>query len=84
MNSRVLVIRIFVIAIVLVLIGRLFIIQIVETKYKAAAQSNILHKIVEYPYRGMIYDRNNVLLTQNEPVFDVMVIPKELENRAAL
>lgn len=78
MNSRVLLIRIFLITIVLVLIGRLFMIQIVDTKYRAAAQSNILHKIVEYPYRGMIYDRNNRLLTQNEPVYDVMIIPKEL------
>jgi penicillin-binding protein 2 len=77
-NSRVIIIRIFVVTLLMVLMGRLFMIQIVETKYRAAAEANIVHKIVEYPYRGMIYDRNESLLTHNEPVYDVMVIPKEL------
>jgi penicillin-binding protein 2 len=79
MNSRVIIIRIFVVLIILVLISRLFYIQIIETKYREAAQANIVHRIVEYPYRGMIYDRNNTLLVHNDPVYDVMIIPTEVD-----
>jgi penicillin-binding protein 2 len=79
MRSRALIIRAFVVLTILILASRLFYIQVIETKYREAAQANILHKVVEYPYRGMVYDRNGKLLIQNDPVFDILIIPKELE-----
>ena len=79
MNPRVIIIRLFVFITVLILVTRLFYIQVIETKYRDAAQANIVHKIVEYPYRGMIYDRNGTLLVHNDPVYDVMIIPKEVD-----
>jgi penicillin-binding protein 2 len=78
MTTRVIIIRLFFIFTVLILVVRLFFIQVIETKYRAAAQSNIIHKVVEYPYRGMIYDREDHLLVHNDPTFDVMIIPKEV------
>jgi len=79
MNSRVVVIRILIIGIVAILSMRLFSIQIVNTEYKQAAENNIIHKAVKYPYRGLIYDRTGHLLVSNIPVFDIMIIPKEFE-----
>lgn len=53
---------------------RLFIIQVVDDKYKTEADTRSIAGIVEYPYRGLIYDRNDNILVYNEPAFDLMVI----------
>jgi penicillin-binding protein 2 len=36
-------------------------------------------QVFDYPDRGYIYDRNQVLLVANQPGYDVMVIPKEVK-----
>jgi penicillin-binding protein 2 len=58
---------------------KLFQIQLLDETYGAAAEDNILRKIREYAYRGRIYDRNGKILVHNDPVFDLMVIPREAE-----
>ncbi|WP_017730035.1 penicillin-binding protein 2 [Nafulsella turpanensis] len=77
--------RKFVIGIVFLLVGgiflaKLFAIQVLDGNYKSAAESNITKKIEEYPYRGLIYDRNGNLIVYNKPVYDLMVVPKEAQN----
>ncbi|HON19191.1 MAG TPA: penicillin-binding protein 2 [Salinivirgaceae bacterium] len=67
------------VAILSVYIWRLFVLQIVETKFHESASNNVLRFIVQYPTRGLIYDRNNRLLVYNEPVYDVMVIPRQVK-----
>lgn len=67
-------------AIGLLFIGKLFFIQIVETKYKESANNNALRYIYEYPARGLIYDRYGKLIVYNKATFDLMVIPREIEN----
>jgi len=59
---------------------KLFFIQVVNTEYSIAAEKNIVQRIEEYPYRGIIYDRNKQLLVYNNPVYDLMVIPKAVKN----
>jgi penicillin-binding protein 2 len=59
---------------------KLFSIQVIDESYKLAAESNALQKIVQYPFRGLVYDRNGKLLVENTPVYDLMVIPKEAKN----
>ncbi|WP_242926547.1 penicillin-binding protein 2 [Pontibacter vulgaris] len=58
---------------------RLFYIQVVDSSYKQAAETNAIKPIIQYPFRGLIYDRNGQLLVQNTPVYDLMVIPKEVK-----
>jgi len=48
--------------------------QVVDDKYKTEADTRSIATIVEYPYRGLIYDRNDKILVYNEPAFDLMVI----------
>ncbi len=61
-------------------ISRLFYLQIVEDKYKLSADENVLRRIIDYPSRGLIYDRNGRLLVFNQTVYDLMVTPREVKN----
>jgi penicillin-binding protein 2 len=67
------------IAIILVLLVRLFYIQIVDDKYLLYANNNVLRKIIQFPARGTIRDRNGKTLVDNELVYDVSVIPKQVK-----
>lgn len=74
----------YIIQFVIILVGliycvKLFQIQFLDKTYGPAAEDNILRKIRDYSYRGIIYDRNGNILVHNDPVFDLMVIPKEAE-----
>ncbi|RZL48081.1 MAG: penicillin-binding protein 2 [Pedobacter sp.] len=60
----------------LVLLGKLFYIQIATDKYFVNANSNALRKQYIYPARGVILDRNNKILAQNQPTYDLLVTPK--------
>jgi penicillin-binding protein 2 len=66
------------IVIMLMLIGRLFYIQIVDDKYLAFAQNNVIRRFIKYPDRGAILDRRGKILVQNEHVYDILVIPKQV------
>ncbi|MCE3258368.1 MAG: mrdA [Bacteroidetes bacterium] len=63
--------------IALVYVCRLFYIQLIDDQYKQEAINNALQKRTEYPVRGYIFDRKGRLLVQNEPSYDLMIIPKE-------
>ena len=51
-----------VIVIVLIFLIRLLSLQIMSEDYKKNADSNALLKKIQYPSRGVIYDRNDKLL----------------------
>ncbi|EON75669.1 Penicillin-binding protein 2 (PBP-2) [Lunatimonas lonarensis] len=61
----------------IVLLTKLFLIQVTDDSYIRKAERNAIQRIVDHPYRGLVYDRNNRLLVYNNPIFDLMVIPKE-------
>lgn len=65
------------IALALVIVARLFYIQIIDESYLLSANNNVLRKVVVYPARGVIFDRNGQVLVQNEPVYDLLVTPNE-------
>lgn len=60
--------------------GRLFYLQIYDSSFKTLSESNAVKKIYDYPQRGYIFDRNGELLVSNQPSYDVMVIPKDVED----
>jgi penicillin-binding protein 2 len=64
----------------LIFLARLFFIQVLSDEYKIAAEKNIIRPVVEHPYRGVIYDRHGNLLACNVPIYDLMVIPKEVKH----
>ncbi|MGL4363760.1 MAG: penicillin-binding protein 2 [Bacteroidales bacterium] len=63
-----------------VLLGRLFYIQIVDSYYKRIAEKNGMRYEVLYPARGLIYDRNGTLLVGNQTVYDIEIVPREVQN----
>ncbi|MBD2721448.1 penicillin-binding protein 2 [Hymenobacter armeniacus] len=65
--------------VVLVFLTRLFFMQVLDGTYKLAADKNTLQRLVQIPYRGLIYDRKDQLLVQNAPVYDLMVVPREVK-----
>ena len=77
--------RKFTIGILIILVGilllsRLFYIQVIEDKYKVSAENNSQRIITNYPARGLIYDRNGKLLVSNQATYDLMVIPRRVKN----
>lgn len=68
-----------IISIALILLARLFYIQVIDTSYYLSAEYNVLRRIIIYPARGPILDRHGKILVQNEPVYDVMIIPREVK-----
>ena len=50
--------------------------QIFNPDYTARSYNNAVEKRPIYPTRGLIYDRNGILLVANQPVYDLMVIPE--------
>ncbi|MBW4061850.1 hypothetical protein HJC99_04750 [Candidatus Saccharibacteria bacterium] len=63
---------------------RLFWLQVVTGSHNLAlADGNRIREQVERAPRGLIYDRNGVLLAQNQASFDVTVIPQQLPTTPA-
>ncbi len=69
----------FILLIALIYLVRLFDLQIQDSKYKRSADSNAFLKKTVYPSRGLIYDRNGELVVYNQPAYDVMLIPRDVE-----
>ncbi|MBO4475104.1 MAG: penicillin-binding protein 2 [Bacteroidales bacterium] len=65
--------------VLLLLAGRLFYVQILNQSYKTDAANNSMQREVIYPPRGVIYDRNGVLLVGNRICYDILVTPKEVK-----
>lgn len=62
----------------IILIGRLFVIQILDDSYKIDASNNSMVYSTIYPTRGIIYDRNGKILVGNKVAYDILVTPKEV------
>ena len=57
---------------------RLFALQILSDDYRKNADSNAFLKKIQYPSRGVIYDRTGKLLVYNQPAYDITVVMKEI------
>lgn len=80
LQNRRYVIAIIMSAVIVVFVLRLFSIQILESKYKEGADSNAFLKKTQFPPRGLIYDRNHVLMVYNKPAYDIALIMREIRD----
>ncbi len=62
----------------LVLLIRLFTIQVVKDTYRMSADNNVLRYVTQYPARGLIFDRNKRLMVYNQAAYDLMVVPAQV------
>ncbi len=79
LEKRKYVVASFIILIAIIYIARLYSIQLDDDKYKDSADNNAFLKKTVYPSRGLIYDRNGELVVYNQPAYDVMMIPRDVQ-----
>ena len=76
--SRYKILQILVGAIGVIILIRLFSMQILSDEYDVKATKNIVRTEVEYPMRGEVLDRNGEYLVKSRVCYDVMVIYREI------
>jgi penicillin-binding protein 2 len=74
-----------IVQLVFVLVGvvfliKLFFVQVLDNRYAELADGNAILREVEYPFRGLIYDRNNKLIVYNTPEYDIQAVMKDVRN----
>ncbi len=80
-NSRLLIAGVGVAILCLLLLSRLVYLQLISHKhYATLSQANRVRPEPIPPVRGMILDRNGVVLAQNYPVYTLEIIPEQTDN----
>jgi penicillin-binding protein 2 len=70
-----------VLILLLVLFSNLYSLQIASfEKYQTRSNSNRIKLLPVAPNRGLIYDRNGVILADNKPIYSLAVIPEETKD----
>jgi penicillin-binding protein 2 len=65
------------------LIARLIYLQIYQhQRYATLASKNRLGLVALAPNRGLIFDRNGILLAENKPMFNLVIIPDQIKSLA--
>jgi penicillin-binding protein 2 len=78
-QSRKNVIRLIFVTMFVVIIARLFMLQIVSSKYKLLADDQGKFRKIIYPDRGIVYDRNGKVILDNTSIYDLMLLPSKLK-----
>lgn len=66
---------------IVVIIARLIYLQIVDHElYSTLSEDNRFHIRAIPPTRGLIYDRNGILLAQNFPTYALEITPEQVKN----
>ena len=70
-----------VLVLILILFGNIYSLQVESfEKYQTRSNSNRIKLLPVAPNRGLIYDRNGVILADNKPVYSLAVIPEQADN----
>tara|TARA_B100000745_G_scaffold70409_1_gene42075 strand:+ start:521 stop:2395 length:1875 start_codon:yes stop_codon:yes gene_type:complete len=84
-RSRLVVAGILIVTLTVVLIERLYFLQIVEhVRYRALSIENRFDLLPVPPVRGMIYDRYGEVLAENHAVYELEVVPEQVRDMASL
>lgn len=72
---------VFCVLLLLVLLARLFYLQFFEYSHFATlSDNNRVRLIPVVPNRGLIYDRNGVVLAENRPFYQLELIPEQIKD----
>eukprot|EP01132_Coremiostelium_polycephalum_P021598 gene21598-25635_t len=73
-NKRLLACALLVIGITCALVGRMYFLQVVQYDYHSTiSENNRVHVLPITPTRGLIYDRNGVVLADNRPSYNLTI-----------
>ena len=62
-----------------ILLAKIFSIQVLDDHYKIDADNNTTVREIIYPTRGVIYDRNGDILVGNKVAYDILVSPNDVK-----
>lgn len=72
---------IVVVAMLALVLSNLYVLQVqLHDDYQTRSNGNRIKVLPIAPNRGLIYDRNGVLLAENRPVFSLEVIPEQIDD----
>ncbi|MEL7424243.1 MAG: penicillin-binding protein 2 [Bacteroidota bacterium] len=74
------VIQVFFIIATLVIVGQLLNLQVFNQAFQERAEVAGSSIQLEYPSRGLVFDRNEELLVVNQPIYDLMFIYNQFED----
>lgn len=74
------IIQLVIIFVAVVFLIKLFFIQVLDESYEELAGINAIRKDIQYPVRGLIYDRNGELIVYNSPEYDLLVTLREVKH----
>ncbi|MDY6980461.1 MAG: penicillin-binding protein 2 [Pseudomonadota bacterium] len=78
-NRRLLVASIGVGILTAILISRMFYLQVVnQAHFSTLSENNRVNLLPIPPTRGLIYDRNGIVLAQNQPSFTLTLVPEHI------
>ncbi len=84
-NNRVLLAWLGTLMLTFFLVSRLGFLQVMQHEHFTTLSENNRLKILPLPpTRGLIYDRNGVLLAENRPSYSLEIIPEQVEDMEAL
>lgn len=70
-----------IILLVMVIVGRLFYLQVIRHDHFITLSQNNRVKVLPIPpIRGLVFSRDNVLVADNQPSFSLELIPEQIEN----
>jgi len=73
-----------VIAMLGIVVSNLYVLQVEKhDAYQTRSNGNRIKVLPIAPNRGLIYDRNGILLAENRPVFSLEIIPEEVDDLEA-
>ncbi len=80
-NSRAIIAGIFSITLTGILLGRMYYLQIVQNEYYATLSTNNRVTLLPIaPTRGLIFDRNGVILAENLPTYTLEIVREHVED----
>ncbi len=80
-KRRALVAAVFSVLILLILLARLVYLQFFEfSHFSTLSENNRVRLAPVVPNRGLIYDRNGVVLAENRPSYQLELIPEQIED----
>lgn len=72
-------IQIVMLACALILLGKAAQIQLFDDSLSRRADATTIHKMTAYPPRGLVYDRNDTLIINNNAMYDLMVTYNQID-----
>ncbi len=84
-NARLGVAGVIVVVLTFILLARLMYLQVIDYRhYATLSQANRVKPVPIPPARGLILDRNGVVLAQNFPVYTLEIVPEQVKNMRGL